>query len=312
MSDTRRNAQAVDDEAAAWLARQDGEAWDGARQREFDAWLDADTRHRVAYLRLRAAWTRADALHGRHAAAAPRPALPRFSRWRVAAGIVLAVALGAPLAWLAPGRTVRELATAVGENRTVALADGSRVTLNTDSRLRADASRPRTVRLERGEAYFDIAHDAAHPFVVEAGDSRVTVLGTRFTVRREGDAVRVLVAQGRVRLAGGGGAVELARNEEATARAGAIVRTAHSEAQTAQRLAWREGRIVFDGTSLAAAAAEFNRYNERRIVVADPAAARIAIGGSFAPTNVDGFVRLLEQGFGLHARRQGKDIVISR
>jgi transmembrane sensor len=222
------------------------------------------------------------------------------------------VALGLPLAWLAPGRATLALATAVGENRTVALADGSRVTLNTDSRLRIDASHPRTVRLERGEAYFDVAHDPAHPFVVEAGGSRVTVLGTRFTVRREGDAVRVLVAQGRVRLAANGGAVELARNEEATARAGAIVRAAHSEAQTAQRLAWREGRIVFDGTSLAAAAAEFNRYNERQIVVSDPVAARMAIGGSFAPANVDGFVRLLEQGFGLHARRHGKDIVVTR
>jgi transmembrane sensor len=313
MNRTGKDAQIIEDEAARWLACQDGGTLTAPMQEEFDSWLEADTRHRVAWLRLRAAWAQADSLSRPEAAnSAQSTTLPRFSPWRIAAGVLLAIALGAQLVWMSGGTGPQQYATRVGENRVVALADGSRIMLNTDSRLRAAPDGGRKVWLDRGEAYFDIAHDPAHPFIVEAGDSRVTVLGTRFTVRRTGAGVRVLVAEGRVRVTENGAAVTLARNEEAVALGGRIARATRTEAQTGQRLAWREGRIVFDQTRLADAAAEFNRYNERRIVVADPEIADIRIGGSFAPANVDGFARLLEQGFRLTARRDGNDILITR
>ncbi|MCC2958132.1 FecR domain-containing protein [Massilia sp. IC2-477] len=311
MMDKNKNAETIEETAAAWVARQDAADWNGELERQRDAWLDADTRHRVAWLRLGAAWSAADALTEQDAGLpAARTALARFSPWRIAAGVLLALAFGA---WLAPlgGNQVERYATRIGENRMVALEDGSRITLNTGTRLRASREHGRHVWLEGGEAYFDIAHDPAHPFVIEAGASRVTVLGTRFTVRREGGAVRVLVEQGRVRVSGSGAPVELGRNEEAVAQGGRIMRARHDAAATEKRMAWREGRIVFDQTSLADAAAEFNRYNERRIVV-NGAAAQIAVGGSFSPSNVDGFVRLLEQGFGLKAQRRGDEIVLSR
>ena len=312
MIDTNRKAATVEEEAAAWLARQDGPDWDDARQAGLDAWLAADTRHRVAWLRLRAAWNGADALHGRERAPAARPALVRFSPWRIAAGVALACALGAQLASMRDDHGVQRYATAVGESRLVALADGSRVTLNTDTRLRSSQDDARTVWLEGGEAYFDVAHDPQHPFVIQAGASRITVLGTRFTVRREDGGTRVLVAQGRVRVSDGAATVELAPDEEALAHAGAIARSVHDTAHTDRQLAWREGRIVFDRTPLGDAVGEFNRYNERKIVVDGPEVAGIVLGGSFAPTNVDGFLRLLEQGFGLRTERRGKDVVISR
>ncbi len=312
MTDTNRKAATVEQEAAAWLARRDGPEWDAARQAELDAWLAADTRHRVAWLRLRAAWSEADALHGRERAPAARPALARFSPWRIAAGVALACALGAQLASMRDDHSVQRYATAVGESRLVALADGSRVTLNTDTRMRSSQDDVRTVWLDSGEAYFDVAHDPQHPFVIEAGASRITVLGTRFTVRREEGGTRVLVAQGRVRVSDGAATIELAPDEEALARAGAIARSVHDAPHTERQLAWREGRIVFDRTPLGEAVEEFNRYNERKIVVDGPEVAAIVLGGSFAPTNVDGFLRLLEQGFGLHTERRGKDVVISR
>lgn len=311
MNDKKSEAETIEEAAARWLAREDAAHWNAGMEREREDWLCADTRHRVAWLRLRAGWLEADALRGQDAVTpAARTALPRFSMWRIAAGVLLAVALGA---WLVPltDEQVQRYATRIGENRVVALADGSRVTLNTGTRLRAEKAQGRHVWLDGGEAYFDVAHDPTSPFVIEAGASRITVLGTRFTVRREDGQVRVLVAQGRVRVSERGASVELARNEEAVAQGGRIVRTAFDTAALDQRMAWREGRIVFDQTSLAAAAAEFNRYNERRLVVTGPAA-QIVVGGSFAPTNVDGFVRLLEQGFGLTSERRGKDIVISR
>jgi len=314
MTDTNTKAATVEEEAAAWLARQDEGDWDDARQADLAAWLAADTRHRVAWLRLRAAWNEADGLRGQAQVRAPaaRPALARFSPWRIAAGLALACALGAQLASMRGDHGVRRYATAVGESRLVALADGSRVTLNTDTRLRSSQDDARTVWLDGGEAYFDVAHDPARPFVIEAGASRITVLGTRFTVRRDDGGTRVLVAQGRVRVSDGAATLELAPDEEALAHAGAIARSIHDAAHTERQLAWRDGRIVFDRTPLGQAVDEFNRYNERKIVVDNPEVAAIVLGGSFAPTNVDGFLRLLEQGFGLRTERRGKDVVISR
>jgi len=312
MIESNKNAGAIEAEAADWLTRQDGDDWTAAGQHELDAWLAADTRHRVAWLRLRAAWRQADALRGEPIAAAQRAPLARFSTWRIAAGVALACAIGAQLVHMQDDSRVQRYATRVGESRLVALSDGSRVTLNTDTRLRAARDDARTVWLDGGEAYFDIAHDPQHPFVVQAGASRITVLGTRFTVRREGDATRVLVAQGSVRLSEGPASIDLVHDQEASAHDGAIVRSTHDRASTERQLAWREGRIVFDQTTLQDAAREFNRYNDYQIVVDDPGAGAIVLGGSFAPTNIDGFVRLLEQGFGLQTKRRGKDIVVSR
>lgn len=335
MEQANKTAASIEDQAAQWLARQDGARWEASAQAELDAWLDADVHHRVAYLRLRAAWRRADALGGAAGGAAPvfapefvsapalvpaarpAPAPGPFPAWRLAAGLLLACGLGAALAPDLGWRQGERYATRTGENRTVALADGSRLTLNTATRLRAAPDGQRKVWLDRGEAYFDIAHDPAHPFVVEAGTSRVTVLGTRFTVRRDGESVLVLVEQGRVRVSARDAAlapeqvVELVRNQEARAEAGHIRRAERSQVQTEQRMAWRAGRIVFDGATLGEAVAEFNRYNERQLVLADRSAAALPIGGSFAPSNLDGFVRLLEQGFGLQAQRGSERIVLS-
>lgn len=313
MIETNKRAETIDAVAAEWLARRDGPDWNDARQAELDAWLAEDTRHRVAWLRLRSVWDRMDAVRGQQLAPAAHPQpLGRYSPWRIAAGVVLACALGAQLVTLTVGERGERYATRVGESRLVALADGSRVTLNTGTRLRATGDGERHVWLDEGEAYFDIAHDQKRPFVVEAGTNRITVLGTRFTVRREGGATRVLVAQGKVRVDQGAASVILLPDDEAVARKGSVDRRTHDAAHTGRALAWRDGRIVFDATPLAEAAAQFNRYNERQIIVEGPAAHSVVLGGSFAPTNVDGFVRLLEQGFGVRSERRGKDIVVTR
>lgn len=308
-NDAPSDAEAVERAAAGWLAREDSGAWNEQLRAERDAWIQADLRHRLAWLRLRAAWEQADVL-----ARAPAPARPAPERghatWRMAAAILLCCALAL---LFTPGADHGKLyATAVGESRTIALADGSRLTLNTATRLRTGAEGTRTVRLESGEAYFDIAHDSAHPFTIDVGDGRITVLGTRFAVRRDAGGTRVLVEQGRVRLSDKDAAVVLTANQEADASAGHITAITRSAAQTGQQLAWREGRLVFDQTALVDAAREFNRYNARKLVLADPAAGRILIGGSFAPANLDGFVRLLEQGFGVHAQHRGQEIVLTQ
>jgi transmembrane sensor len=172
------------------------------------------------------------------------------------------------------------------------------------------------VWLDRGEAYFEVAHDASRPFVVDAGTRRITVLGTRFSVRRDDNGqVQVIVAEGRVQVSPLDGAAApaiISRNDSLLA-AGDMVQVSHdSEQQIASRLSWRQGRLVLDGMTLAQAAQEFNRYNRRQLIVTDPVAAQLQLGGSFNVDNIDGFARLLQQGMGLQLDRSDTTIKIHR
>jgi transmembrane sensor len=310
------NAEQIETIAADWLARRDNGRWTEQEQRSLDAWLQAATAHRIAYLRLDSAWRGADRLveaaPEAHEVSRPRR-WERFSPRRIAAGLALAGAAALFAGYYSSPAPQQNYATAVGENRTLALADGSRLTLNTGTRVRAQVGADaRKVWLDGGEAYFDIAHDAAHPFVVEAGASRITVLGTRFVVRREGDAIKVAVAEGKVRVEQAGRQVLLLANDTALADSRQIATSRKTPAQLGQLLSWREGRLVMDQLTLAQAAGEFNRYNRRQLVIADPALSGMVIGGSFAPENVDGFARLLQQGFGLRVDNRDDKIIISR
>lgn len=314
----------IEAQAAEWLARRDGEGWTEQHQQELDAWIDAATAHRVAWLRLESVWRRADrlgSLHNPERKAVPvTPVWPALNAraWRIAAGV--AVLVGAAWLGLAGLRTEPErYQTALGQSTALALQDGTRVTLNTNTRMRASlAASQRTVWLDKGEAYFEVTHDASRPFVVEVGTRRVTVLGTRFSVRRDDNGqVRVNVVDGRVQVSPAGAAAAgapaiIARNDSLIAAGDAVLVSHQTDLQTASRLSWRQGRLVLDQMTLAQAAQEFNRYNQRQLVIADPVAAQMRIGGSFNVDNIDGFARLLQQGMGLKVERQGDTIKIYR
>jgi transmembrane sensor len=200
-------------------------------------------------------------------------------------------------------------ATAVGEMRTITLTDGSTIQLGSNSRVAvAYSRRQRQLKLERGEVFLNVASQPDRPLVVQVLQRQVVAVGTRFSVRRDSESLRVAVTEGRVRL------------EDATHRdlipttllpAGAVaiadqhgVRVRHLSArEMTALLSWREGLLVFRSTPLADAVAEFNRYSVHKLIVDDPAIATIPVGGSFAWTNADAFVRVLEKGFGLHVER---------
>ena len=324
--------------AAAWVARRDGEGWGDTEQRELDAWLEQSTAHRVAYLRMKRSWDLADALSERTGAlrpvatatatatAAARPSeLPRFRHWSVqhwkwAAAVVLTVAIGAASV---PGLFLtKDYVTAVGRQQEVTLSDGSRVQMNTDTRLRTQVRAwSRTVWLDRGEAYFEVAHDAAHPFVVDAGVSRITVLGTKFSVRREDGRLVVTVVDGSVRVDALGGppaeaavpgsSAVLGAYDSAVVAAHQVVRRAQTAAQVSNDLSWRSGQVVFDHMTLEDAARVFNRSNARQLVIADAETARIRVGGRFEVANVDAFARLLHIGFGVQVQHEGDRIILS-
>jgi len=306
----------IEEKAAAWLARQDRGEWSPADQAALDAWIQEDMAHRVAYLRLQSVWSRADrlaALRGsdlglRHT----RAVIGRMA----AAVAAVSLALGASYGAVKLAQPGRIYSTDVGGHATVPLKDGTRVELNTDTKLRTSISDDhRTVWLDRGEAYFEVAHDASRPFVIYAGSRRITVLGTKFLVHREGEGVEVAVIEGRVRVdpvrQEHAKPAVLTRGEVAIAKGEATLLPPPSIQKVETELSWRDGMLVFDRSTLADAVAEFNRYNRRKLVVEGDAAAKVRIGGSFEAENIDAFARLLEQAFGLSVEDQGDQIIIS-
>jgi len=193
--------------------------------------------------------------------------------------------------------------TEVGEQRLVTLEDGSRLRLNTNSRVRVSLTRSeRRVVLERGEAYFDVAHDAARPFVVRAGNAQVRALGTRFDVRRERQGVVVLLVQGRVRVGNGAGdTVELMPNQQLTVTQDGLSTVRAADAVAAA--GWTTGRLTFRDMALRDAVAEMNRYSERKIVLETPAAvANEPVSGEFNVGDTRAFVTAVSLSFGLEAQ----------
>jgi transmembrane sensor len=170
----------------------------------------------------------------------------------------------------------------------------------------------RVIELERGEAFFEVAPDAARPFIVKAGTKRIIAVGTQFAVRRDGDNVRVTVSEGAVRFETDARVSPpvLAAGTIARAERDAVLVQKPGAAEIEQSLTWRTGILTFRDTPLAAAVAEFNRYNTRKIVIEDPAIAAVQVGGVFRSTNLDPFVHLLEEAFPIRASEEGERIVL--
>jgi transmembrane sensor len=208
--------------------------------------------------------------------------------------------------------------TQIGVIDTVPLADGSHITLNTDSRIRVDlASQERRIELDRGEAFFQVAKDPARPFVVKVGNKRVIAVGTQFSVRRDdaGD-IRVAVSEGRVHVetdspAGSAVPVLVAGDVAQTAKTEVFVRP-HASAEVEEALSWRSGYIVLHDMTLADAVAEFNRYNKRKIFIEDPTLAVVRIGGTFRATNPEVFLWFLSTEFGVSAEQTEERVVLKQ
>ena len=319
----------IDEMAGDWLARRDSGAWTEEDQRRFEQWLDESPLHRVAYLRIEHVWERSGRLSVLGAGMSRGAATPAHSRrgmvaggtssnsrrWlqRIAAGVLLALALGVGYSVWPPGVHYR---TSVGGLASVPMSDGSTVTLNTDSEIRVSLTdTERRVELEQGEAFFEVAKDASRPFVVRAANKRVVAVGTKFSVRRDGRDIKVVVTEGKVR-------VETTDNDRTgmveqlvagtIARAGdaGVLLQSSALAQAEESLSWRQGVLVFHELTLAEASAEFNRYNTRKIVIEDPAVADLHVAGSFRANNVEAFVRLLERGYPLTAQEQDDRFVL--
>lgn len=306
--------------AADWHGRLDED--DSARTHaEFDAWLAADPRNKAAFEAVEQTWgalaaapVDARVLKMRREALSATHRL-RFFRVAAAAAVIgIAVAIGyaaiptfrsGPAS--SPGIIMRAATeggafrTAVGERSNITLSDGSSVVLNTNSRIevRYTAER-RSVRLLAGQAWFQVAKNPERPFVVEAGDRRVTALGTAFDVRMDRpDSVQVTLAEGKVsvepilsplaRLISPPPVPELLVAGEAL-----IVSDDASvekrKADLTKLESWRQGQVVFDNDTLESAIAEINRYSATRIELADPSLGALRVSGVFKAGHSDSFV----------------------
>ena len=323
-------AQEASDRAAEWLIRREDGDWSARDQQDFDAWIAESPGHRAAYLRLRHSWQQADRIGALGGAEAVRAEPSDWFHWgksaAIAASMLVAVGLSAGGLMLvsrdagihvAKAPVPSSFGTAVGGRKQIGLADGSRVELNTATKIRAMiGDETREVWLDKGEAYFEVAHLDGRTFVVHAGNRTVTVLGTKFSVRRDDkDKIVVSVLEGRVRVADSDNvavpAAVITTGDIAVAQGPSALFTEKAPDRVESALAWRDGMIKFDQQPLAAVAAEFNRYNPRPIVVRGARASDILISGAFPTSDPQAFVRLLRDAFGLHVDDRDSEIIIS-
>lgn len=326
-----RQGEPVMTEAAKWAERLDDDPSDATRVR-FEDWR-AHAGHDAAFAAVAEARTMSAALADhpemlalRHAAVA-RIALAREPRravrWMLAVAACAAVV--APIAWLrlADNATTTGQAqiaeapvyrTATGQRLIVTLTDGSRLTLDTDSRVRiAYSDAERRLVLERGQALFEVAKHQRRPFVVTAGSQLVTAHGTAFDIRLDPGAVQVALVEGVVSVASKGGhakPVAMVPDDVLTASAGGVS-LRHVPGIALALSSWSEGRLVFEDTTLRHAVAEMNRYGTPRIALADTRAGDVRISGSFRTGEIQPFLDALQMGFPVTVARSADAVTIA-
>lgn len=308
-------------EAASWFTRLSQRRVSTADVKAFSAWR-RDPCNARAYDRVESVWAATNALKGDPDISAltadalgraPPPVRARamVSRiWKPLGGMTVAIIAVAAVGLWTLNRPAT-YATAVGEQRTVRLEDGSRVTLDTASRIQVSLREDRrSVTLLEGQAFFDVAGNPGRPFVVAAGDARITAIGTRFDVRRIGDGARVTLIEGRVSVretARAGAAWSLDPGQQVVTDAPRPVVTT---VDIAQETSWTMGRLIFKETPIRAAVAEINRYSETKIDLQASHIADIPVSGAFDTGDTDGFVAALQDLYAVSAQRRSDGTVI--
>lgn len=307
--------------AMTWRQRMDAPGWNSADDGELEAWLQADPRHAQAFARTgalfdffdqhaaapemiaarRALLGRAQKLVRRRAGDTARP-----SR-RLAAALMGAAVLAGLVAWPLSQRG-DVYVTDRGERRVLTLQDGSRVSLDAESKLRVKfTEHGRRLSLLKGQARFDVAKDASRPFSVRAGDKTVVATGTAFNIDILDPKVKVTLIEGRVLVMESPAgpsilprrepapkprpAVELRPGQQLVAPNDAPSRLV-AAVDLGEATAWQRGKLMFDEEPLADAVAKVNRYASRPVTV-DPAAAAVPVSGVFEAGDTNGFLEAI-------------------
>ncbi len=319
-------------EASAWIVRLHGPHRTPELEAGFRAWLAADPENARQFERVTEVW---------EAGATPVPGIARVGHWQedspssptrkwllAAAVAIVLVGAGTWTAntfWLNP-----TYATGIGEQRIVRLSDGTRITLNSDSRVAVTyRDIERRVRVERGEAYFEVARDTARPFLVRAGEHQVKALGTAFIVRYDPLRTAVTLVEGKIAVSslpasGTSGLPEQSDKDQTRAdnpeppdirtvtylNPGQRVVFAKAKPPTLDEprieavTAWRRGEVMLDKTALTDAIAEMNRYDKTTLVIDDPAIADLQISGIYHTGDSETFAKMISKLYGLDVIHQ--------
>jgi transmembrane sensor len=319
-------------EAAVWVARLHGPSRNPQMDAECLAWQARSAVHRLAFERCTETWQEvgrvtlsayasATAANQTSAVAGNSGPAGRL-RWAYALALVGLVAVGAAV--LQPWRGSGAYSTGVGEQQMVVLDDGTRMSLNTSTRVQVKmGAAQRAVHVQGGEALFEVARDAQRPFVVRAATREVVALGTVFSVRLtpagSGEALAVTLIEGQVSVrpapdpGGDGGAVpapvvmqpgERVRFKAAAGAASAALPQV-DRPRIEQVVAWKRNEAIFEDVSLAEAVAEMNRYSRTPIVLlGDAAASGLRVSGQYRTGDNAGFARAVAALHGLAVREQ--------
>ncbi|PZU13403.1 MAG: hypothetical protein DI606_06015 [Sphingobium sp.] len=295
---------AIEAQAARLLARLNSDP-SPEDEAEICAWVEADPKHGVAFARAEAAWEEAERLKSA-AADVTLPPLAQIvseeQQRRLSRNIMIVAAVAVTLFIIAAVVTIHTFSgvnryeTRIGQMRDIALTDGSTLHLNSDSEAEVRfTGNGRKVRVLKGEASFDVAHDPSRPFEVEARSAIIRAVGTAFNVRLRPSLVELTVTRGaaRVRCAtgtshmveAGRGAIIQPRNIALTTLGSRIV---------GQRIAWRDRIVELDGETVEQAAGEFNRYRTAPILIGDTRVSSLRIGGRFRTTDSREFLSALQ------------------
>lgn len=312
LKSARREPEPTPDEAAvAWFVRLQSGPLGARDHRRFEIWRSAPE-HAESFARVQLLWrgseglaARPEILHLREASLAGSAPRRRYALVAIAAGIIAAIVSGvflvgqdpravlhesglATLLWPAPDQG--GFSTEVGERSTITLRDGSVLTLNTDSAARVNYSTTeRAITLLRGQALFEVAKGVPRPFVVTAGDRRITATGTAFDVRLDEAAVEVTLVEGHVVVDQLNGPAadspkamaraELQPGQRMIAKHGAPVSVAATNVEHVT--SWTSGKLVFLDARLADAISEVNRYTRTPITLADGKLSELRVNGVF-------------------------------
>lgn len=329
---TQDQEMTPEEQAGAWCARLAVGELPFAEQAEFDRWIQSDSYHGKLLDQALSAWQglteianrpeiiaqRADALEALRCANRSRWSRNLAKRWQWGLGwaAVAAVVLAVFSFGLPSDPEPRLYATSVGERRIITLDDGSRLSLDADTRLSVlYDERRRALTLHSGRAKFEVAKSARRPFTVTAGGRTTVATGTSFSVELLARKLRVVLYEGRVNVVmvkpgSSSGTIALVPGEELVTDISRTAVPTVAAADVAGSQAWESGQLNFVDEPLASAVEQFNRYSSRKIVVGDDAVAAIRINGVFNPGDSSAFVDAIEQVYPVHSINNGDETVV--
>lgn len=321
-------ANTIDDEASLWLVRLDNGNLSETSRKELRHWLAADERHPAALKAMAEIWDDMDKILN---VIDDKNIAKNVTIWPILKPVFTPIVLAASICfvavflWLAKPYDVQKhsYATLVGQHMDTTFDDGSIIHLNTNSRIETEFSADkRIIKLVKGEALFEVAHDPQRPFIVYVGDRLVQAIGTKFVIHLNDENIQVTVTDGKVKMSKVAldttledikeldsavtekDDIYITKGEKVVVAGDQAAQLTHVKPENINReLAWLDGKLIFDNEELFDVIEEINRYVNITIVLKDPSLHNIRISGRFDLGDSDALIEALELSFNVKSQR---------